>query len=100
MDEGIAHILSSLVIMQDLDLSLALFLSKGLERLKGLKCLRFSLERNDKAKSRKVVDEGDPVSKTRHGDVAYIVDIVVDEFQRSGCTPRRARERIGMHLIS
>ena len=100
MDEGIAHILSSLVIMQDLDLSLALFLSKGLERLKGLKCLRFSLERNDKAKSQVVVDESDPVLIPRHGEVAYIVDIGMDEFQRSGGAPRRAREGVGMHLTS
>ena len=37
IDEGIAHILPSLVIVQNLDLSLALVLSKGLEHLKGLK---------------------------------------------------------------
>ena len=39
IEEGIAHILPSLVIVQNLDLSLALVLSKGLERLEGLKCL-------------------------------------------------------------
>jgi len=39
IDEGIAHILPSLVITQDLDFSLALVLSKGLECLEGLKSL-------------------------------------------------------------
>ena len=39
IDEGIAHILPSLVIAQNLDLSLALVLSKGLERLECLKSL-------------------------------------------------------------
>jgi len=87
IDEGIAHILPSLVIAQDLDLSLALVLSKGLERLKGLKCLGLGLQRDNKAKSRVVVDESDPVSIPGHGDVAYIVVIAVDEFQRSGGAP-------------
>ena len=87
IDEGIAHILPSLVIAQDLDLSLALVLSKGLERLKGLKSLGLGLQRDNKAKSRVVVDESDPVSIPGHGDVAYIVDIAVDEFQRSGGAP-------------
>ena len=49
-------------------------------------------------KSQVVVDESDPVSIARHGEVVYIMDIGVDEFQRSGGTPRRAREEIGMHL--
>ena len=39
IDEGIAHIFPSLVIMQNLDLSLALVLSKDLECLEGLKSL-------------------------------------------------------------
>ena len=39
IEEGIAHILPSLVIMQDLDFPLTLVLSKGLECLEGLKCL-------------------------------------------------------------
>ena len=51
IDEGIAHILPSLVIVQDLDFSLALVLSKGLECLKGLKCLGFGLQRDNKVKS-------------------------------------------------
>ena len=39
IDEGIAHILPSLIIMQYLDFLLTLVLSKGLEHLEGLKCL-------------------------------------------------------------
>ena len=39
IEEGIAHILPSLVIVQDLDLSLTLVPSKGLECLEGLKSL-------------------------------------------------------------
>ena len=87
IDEGIAHILPSLVIAQDLDFSLTLVLSKDLECLEGLKCLGFGLKWNNKAKSRVVVDESDPISIPRHGEVPYIVDITMDEFQRSGCLP-------------
>ena len=100
IEEGIAHILPSLVIVQDLDFSLTLVLSKGLERLEGLKSLWLGLQRHNKAKSRKVVDAGNPVSIPRHGEVAYIVDIGMDEFQRSGGAPRRAGEGVGMHLTS
>ena len=100
IEEGIAHILPSLVIAQDLDFSLALVLSKGLEHLEGLKCLGLGLQRHNKVKSRVVVDESDPVLTARHGDVAYIMDIAMNEFQRSGGAPRRAREGVGMHLTS
>ena len=100
INEAIAHIFPSFVITQDLDLSLILVLSKGLECLKGLKCLGFGLQRDNKAKSRVVIDESDPVSVARHGEVAYIVHITMDKFQRSGCAPRGAGERIGMHLTS
>ena len=100
IDEGIAHILPSLIIMQYLDFLLALVLSKGLEWLKGLKSLLLGLQRDNKAKLQIVVDESDPIPIPRHGEVAYIVDIGMDECQRSGCAPRRAGERIGMHLTS
>jgi len=83
IDEGIAHILPSLVITQDLDFLLALVLSKGPEHLNGLKCLGLGLQEDNKAKSRIVVDESDPVSKARHGEVAYIMDITMNKFQRS-----------------
>ena len=43
IDEGIPHVLPSFVIMQNLDLLLALVLSKGLECLNGLEALDLAL---------------------------------------------------------
>jgi len=50
IDEGISHIPPSLIMMQDLDFSFALVLSKGLECFKGIKCLRLGLQRDNKVK--------------------------------------------------
>jgi len=100
ISHSIAHVLTTLVIPESLELSLALVLCKGLEAFKGLEDVRLGSNGGHKAISRVVIDECDPVAIAREGPIGQHVYISVHEFQRTRSVPLRARERIGMHLAS
>ena len=81
-EHGIAHILPFLVVVQCFDLSLALVLCKCLKLLKGIEYIRFGTNGQNKAKSRVVINECDPISISREYGVGHLMHIRMHEFQR------------------
>jgi hypothetical protein len=77
------NILTTLVLSEEPNDSVVLFLNVGLKLLKGVKCVALLLKQIDPAAARGVVDEGDPVSKAREHEYWYFVQIAVNAFKGS-----------------
>jgi hypothetical protein len=95
----IANELAALILPEDANDPIVLSLNVSLKLLKSIECVALPTKGKHPAMTRRVVNEGEPVSKASGGERWYLVQIAVNALEKDlGAMQCLVRERGSMML--